>query len=101
MTPERVDAVVIGSGFGGAIAACRLAQAGQRVLILERGRRYPRGSFPRRMDSLQDWMYSDARQGLLEVKTAADRDAGAAGGGLRGRIAALQQRADARAGGSV
>ncbi len=68
MTPERVDAVVIGSGFGGAIAACRLAQAGQRVLILERGRRYPRGSFPRRMDSLQDWMYSDARQGLLEVK---------------------------------
>lgn len=68
MTPECVDAVVIGSGFGGAIAACRLSQAGQRVLILERGRRYPRGSFPRRLDALSDWLYSPDKQGLLELK---------------------------------
>src|SRR5260370_852676 len=32
------DAVVIGSGFGGAVAGCRLAQAGLNVAILERGR---------------------------------------------------------------
>jgi cholesterol oxidase len=32
------DAVVIGSGFGGAIAACRVAQTGQAVCLLERGR---------------------------------------------------------------
>lgn len=100
MTPERVDAVVIGPGFGGAIAACRLAQAGQRVLILERGRRYPRGSFPRRMDSRQDWMYSDARQGLLEVKPLLTEMLALQVAGY-GRIAALQQRADACAGGSV
>lgn len=38
--------IVIGSGFGGAVAACRLAQAGFRVTILERGRRYAQGDFP-------------------------------------------------------
>jgi choline dehydrogenase-like flavoprotein len=40
------EAVVIGSGFGGAVAACRLAQAGFRTLVLERGRRYGAGDFP-------------------------------------------------------
>jgi cholesterol oxidase len=32
------DVVIIGSGFGGSINACRLSAAGQRVLVLERGR---------------------------------------------------------------
>lgn len=42
------EAVVVGSGFGGAISCCRLAKKwpGQ-VLLLERGKRYPMGSFPR------------------------------------------------------
>lgn len=34
------DVIVIGSGFGGAITACRLVEAGMKVLILERGRRW-------------------------------------------------------------
>jgi len=37
---ERVRALVIGSGFGGAIAALRLAEADVPVTILERGRRW-------------------------------------------------------------
>ncbi|WP_279578977.1 NAD(P)-binding protein [Fodinicola feengrottensis] len=46
-----VDAVVVGSGFGGAAAAaCRLAEAGRSVCVLERGKTYPPGSFPRRPD---------------------------------------------------
>lgn len=44
---ERYDAVVVGSGFGASAAACRLAQAGRAVVVLERGRSYPPGSFPR------------------------------------------------------
>jgi cholesterol oxidase len=37
---ERVQALVIGSGFGGSIAALRLAEAGVSVTVLERGRRW-------------------------------------------------------------
>jgi cholesterol oxidase len=38
---EEVKALVIGSGFGGAVAALRLAQAGIDVTIIERGKRWP------------------------------------------------------------
>ena len=44
---SHFDAVIVGSGFGGSVSAYRLAEAGLRVLLLERGRRYPPGSFPR------------------------------------------------------
>lgn len=37
---ETIEAVVIGSGFGGAVAALRLGQAGIKTLIIERGRRW-------------------------------------------------------------
>ena len=42
------EVAVIGSGFGGAILACRTAKKWPgSVLVLERGKRYPLGSFPR------------------------------------------------------
>jgi cholesterol oxidase len=33
----RIETVVIGSGFGGSVAAARIAEAGARVMLLERG----------------------------------------------------------------
>jgi choline dehydrogenase-like flavoprotein len=44
-SPER-RAIVVGTGFGGAVTACRLAQAGFEVELLERGRRYNLSDFP-------------------------------------------------------
>jgi cholesterol oxidase len=46
---ERRRAVVVGTGFGGAVTALRLAERGVEVTVLERGRRWPsgqRGAFP-------------------------------------------------------
>lgn len=37
---NKYDFVVLGSGFGGATAALRLAEAGKNVLVLERGKRW-------------------------------------------------------------
>ena len=90
-TEELFDAVVIGTGFGGAVTACRLAQAGKNVCILERGRRYGRGDFPRpavRADHLPDtarWAWA-LDQGLFDVKdlqgAVAVQAAGYGGGSL-------------------
>ena len=51
------DIVVIGSGFGGAVTACRLAQAGRRVLVLERGREWKPEDYPR--DPTDAWIWDD------------------------------------------
>ena len=40
------DAVVVGSGYGGGVAASRLARMGLKVAVLERGREFEVGDFP-------------------------------------------------------
>jgi cholesterol oxidase len=66
---EHFDIVVVGSGFGASVAACRLAQAGRSVLVLERGRSYPPGSFPRSPHGLSRnlWDPSAGLYGMFDV----------------------------------
>jgi cholesterol oxidase len=47
MSETHFDVLIVGSGFGGSVTAYRLAEAGLRVCVLERGKAYPPGSFAR------------------------------------------------------
>lgn len=65
------DAIVIGSGFGGAITACRLAEAGYKVLILERGRRWDKTNYPRQAEDMWLWNneHPENEHGWLDLHT--------------------------------
>jgi cholesterol oxidase len=43
---SHYDVVVVGSGYGGGIAASRLSRAGRKVCVLERGREFQPGEYP-------------------------------------------------------
>lgn len=64
------DVIVIGSGFGGAITAARLAQGGRSVAVLERGRRWGPEEFPRTIGEVaaRGFWEDGKRQGLLEYR---------------------------------
>lgn len=47
----RYDVVVVGSGYGGGVAASRLSRAGQNVCVLERGKEFLPGEFPDTLSS--------------------------------------------------
>src|SRR5581483_9197199 len=49
----RYDVVVVGSGYGGGVAASRLARAGKSVAVLERGREFLTGEFPSRFPDMR------------------------------------------------
>lgn len=61
---KTYDFIVIGSGFGGSVAALRLAQKGYSVAVLEKGKRYRTADFPKTNWNLRKsvWM---PRLGLL------------------------------------
>lgn len=69
---DSYDVVVIGSGFGGAVTALRLAQAGKKVCILERGKRYEKGSFPRTFEDFTNAFWSETNNGLFDFRLYKD-----------------------------
>ncbi|ROP83607.1 cholesterol oxidase [Stella humosa] len=85
---DDCDTVVIGSGFGGAVAACRLTQRGDKVVVLERGRRWQTDAFPRGPGD--DWIYDINRperaNGWIDMRVFPDiavvQGAGVGGGSL-------------------
>ena len=85
---ETFDFVVIGSGFGGSVAAMRLAEKGYSVLVLERGKRYEDQDFAR--TNWQVWKYLWAPFfrcfGILQISPFRDlfvlHGAGVGGGSL-------------------
>jgi len=66
---EHVDAVVVGSGFGGSVTAYRLAKEGIGVCLLERGKPYPPGSFARTPRQMRTnfWDPSEGLHGLFDI----------------------------------
>ena len=65
------DVTIVGSGFGGSVMACRLAETGRfRVRVLERGPEYRRGDFPRSPASLAELTWDPERgsYGLFDVQ---------------------------------
>ena len=66
---DHYTAVVIGSGYGGAIAASRLARAGQQVCLLERGKEFQPGEYPNtELEALAE-MQTDVPHGHLGPRT--------------------------------
>ena len=51
------DFVIVGSGFGGSVAAYRLAEKGYRVAVMEMGRRWTAENLPRTSWSLHRWLW--------------------------------------------
>jgi cholesterol oxidase len=82
------DAVVVGSGFGGGITACRLAEQGWRVCVLERGRRFGPGDFPDRPEQapFAFWHHWLNPGGMFDLRLMKDLSvltaAGVGGGSL-------------------
>jgi cholesterol oxidase len=87
MTHEY-DAVVIGSGFGGAVTSSRLAEAGYKVLVLERGRRWAVEDYPRQPDDAWTWDHEhpERHNGWLDFRVFPNmvvvQGAGVGGGSL-------------------
>lgn len=54
------DYIIIGSGFGGSVSAMRLSEKGYKVLVVEKGKRWKPGDFPRTNWNLRKYLWVPA-----------------------------------------
>jgi cholesterol oxidase len=66
---DRYSVVVIGSGYGGAISASRMARAGQSVCLLERGKELQPGEYPNTLEKANLEFQVDAPAGHIGSAT--------------------------------
>jgi cholesterol oxidase len=64
---ENYDVVVIGSGFGGSVAALRLAEKGYNVCVIEAGARFEDKDFPKTSWRLNKFLFAP-RLGLKGIQ---------------------------------
>ncbi len=76
---DHYTVVVVGSGYGGGITASRMARAGQRVCVLERGREWQPGEYPSHEIKAVEQVQVDGpeghighRTGLYDIRVNAD-----------------------------
>jgi cholesterol oxidase len=67
MSALDVDVLVIGSGFGGSVAALRLTEKGYRVAVLEAGSRFAPADFARTNWNLRRYLFAP-RLGLRGIQ---------------------------------
>ncbi len=60
MDQPDFDVVVVGSGFGGSVAALRLTEKGYRVAVLEAGRRFTAETLPKTSWQAKDFLFAPA-----------------------------------------
>ncbi|GGK73086.1 FAD-dependent oxidoreductase [Ornithinimicrobium pekingense] len=65
--PQHSDVVVVGSGFGGSVAALRLTEKGYGVTVLEAGRRFADEDFARTSWDLRRFLWAP-RLGLRGIQ---------------------------------
>ena len=67
MKSKDFDVVIIGSGFGGSVAALRLTEKGYKVAVLEAGRRFSDKDFPKTSWRLSRFLFMP-RLGLRGIQ---------------------------------
>ena len=58
MSGYDYDVLVVGSGFGGSVAALRLTEKGYRVGVIEAGRRFTDADFPKTSWRLRRFLWA-------------------------------------------
>jgi cholesterol oxidase len=71
---QLFDFVIVGSGFGGSVSAMRLAERGESVLVLERGKRFRDEDFARSTWNLRRYFWAPWLRcfGILELSPFRD-----------------------------